>query len=120
MSHGKPCGDNAPAQVLPPARFKLRYKIESCEHLVHIFMCSSISGGGAARDGSGVKLTVSGARPTENNFRLDGVSLNDNSNTTPGSILGTNMGVEAVREFSVVSNITPPSMDAQPAESLMR
>ena len=62
------------------------------------------SGGGAGRDGSGVKLTVSGARPTENNFRLDGISLNDNSNTTPGNILGTNMGVEAVREFSVVSN----------------
>jgi len=62
------------------------------------------NGGGASRDGSGVKLTVSGARPTENNFRLDGISLNDSSNTTPGSILGTNMGVEAVREFSVVSN----------------
>ena len=62
------------------------------------------SGGGAGRDGSGVKLTVSGARPTENNFRLDGISLNDSSNTTPGSILGTNMGVESVREFSVVSN----------------
>jgi len=62
------------------------------------------SGGGAGRDGSGVKLTVSGARPTENNFRLDGISLNDSSNTTPGNILGTNMGVEAVREFSVVSN----------------
>lgn len=62
------------------------------------------TGGGAGRDGSGTKLTVSGARPTENNFRLDGISLNDSSNTTPGNILGTNMGVEAVREFSVVSN----------------
>ena len=62
------------------------------------------NGGGAGRDGSGVKLVVSGARPTENNFRLDGISLNDNSNTTPGNILGTNMGVESVREFSVVSN----------------
>jgi len=66
---------------------------------------STISGGsGAGRDGSGVKMTISGARPTENNFRLDGVSVNDNSNSTPGSILGTNMGVEAVREFSVVSS----------------
>jgi hypothetical protein len=62
------------------------------------------NGGGAGRDGSGVKLVVSGARPTENNFRLDGISLNDSSNTTPGSVLGTNMGVESVREFSVVSN----------------
>ncbi len=62
------------------------------------------SGGGAGRGGSGVKLTVSGARPSENNFRLDGISLNDSSNSTPGSVRGTNLGVEAVREFSVVSN----------------
>ncbi|MEX2300567.1 MAG: TonB-dependent receptor [Bryobacterales bacterium] len=62
------------------------------------------SGGGGSRGGSGVKLTVSGARPTENNFRLDGISVNDASNTTPASILGTNLGVEAVREFSLVSS----------------
>jgi hypothetical protein len=66
---------------------------------------SAIGGsGGGSRGGNGVKLTVSGARPSENNFRLDGISLNDNSNSTPGSTLGTNLGVEAVREFSVVSN----------------
>src|SRR5262245_52453502 len=60
--------------------------------------------GGGGKGGNGTKLTVSGARPSENNFRLDGISLNDNSNSTPGSILGTNLGVESVREFSVVSN----------------
>jgi hypothetical protein len=60
--------------------------------------------GGGGKGGNGMKLTVSGARPSENNFRLDGISLNDNSNSTPGSILGTNLGVEAVREFSVISN----------------
>jgi hypothetical protein len=60
--------------------------------------------GGGGKGGNGTKLTVAGARPTENNFRLDGISLNDNSNSTPGSILGANLGVEAVREFSVVSN----------------
>ena len=47
---------------------------------------------------------MSGARPSENNFRVDGVSVNDNSNSTPGSILGSNLGVEAIREFSIVSN----------------
>lgn len=56
------------------------------------------------RNGNGAKLTVSGARPSENNFRLDGISMNDNSNSTPGNTLGVNLGVEAVREFSVVSN----------------
>jgi hypothetical protein len=60
--------------------------------------------GGQGRDGNGAKLSVSGARPSENNFRLDGISLMDNSNSTPGSILGTNLGVEAVREFSIVTN----------------
>src|SRR5207344_459559 len=62
------------------------------------------AGGSGGRNGNGAKLTVSGARPSENNFRMDGVSINDSSNSTPGSILGTNLGVEAVREFSVVSN----------------
>jgi hypothetical protein len=62
------------------------------------------NGGAGGRDGDGYKMTVSGARPSENNFRLDGVSLIDSSNSTPGNVLGTNLGVEAVREFSVVSN----------------
>ena len=62
------------------------------------------SAGGSSRSGNGMKLSVSGARPSENNFRLDGVSLNDNSNSTPGNTLGVNLGVESVREFSVVSN----------------
>jgi len=62
------------------------------------------SGGSGGRNGNGSKLTVSGARPSENNFRMDGVSVNDNSNSTPGSILGSNLGVEAIREFSIVSN----------------
>jgi hypothetical protein len=65
---------------------------------------AAVGRSGGLRAGNGVKLSVSGARPSENNFRLDGISLNDNANNTPGSALGTNLGVEAVREFSVVSN----------------
>ena len=66
---------------------------------------ANIGGGGSGgRDGNGFKMTVSGARPSENNFRQDGVSVTDNSNSTPGNILGTNLGVEAIREFSVASN----------------
>lgn len=64
----------------------------------------STVGTAGGRNGNGAKLTVSGARPSENNFRLDGISMNDNSNSTPGNTLGVNLGVEAVREFSVVSN----------------
>lgn len=65
---------------------------------------SSAGTAGGIRGGTGVKISVSGARPSENNFRLDGISLNDQSNNTPGNILGVNLGVEAVREFTVVSN----------------
>lgn len=64
----------------------------------------SVGRTGGVRTGNGVKLAISGARPSENSFRLDGVSLNDNANTTPGNALGTNLGVESIREFSVVSN----------------
>lgn len=62
------------------------------------------SGGSGGRSGNGSRLTVSGARPSENNFRMDGVGINDNSNSTPGNMLGTNLGVESIREFSIVSN----------------
>ncbi len=62
------------------------------------------SKGAGGRSGNGESLTVSGARPSENNFRMDGISINDNSNSTPGNMLGTNLGVESIREFSIVSN----------------
>src|SRR5688572_4333133 len=66
---------------------------------------AAIAGGGSGgRNGNGAKLTVSGARPSENNFRMDGVSINDNSNSTPGNMLGANLGIESIREFSIVSN----------------
>src|ERR1700730_8148158 len=37
--------------------------------------------------GFGQQLTISGARPQQNNYRLDGVSLNDYANGAPGSVL---------------------------------
>src|SRR6266566_1446842 len=36
--------------------------------------------------GFGQQLTISGARPQQNNYRLDGVSLNDYANGAPGSV----------------------------------
>src|SRR5712672_270641 len=51
--------------------------------------------------GFGAQLSISGARPQENNYRLDGVSINDYSNGGPGSVLGGNLGVDAIQEFSV-------------------
>ncbi len=54
--------------------------------------------------GYGDQLSISGARPQQNNYRLDGISINDYSNGGPGSVLGQNLGVEAVQEFSVLTS----------------
>jgi len=56
-----------------------------------------------ASRGWGTALTISGARPTSNNYRLNGVSLNDNMNTAPGSFLAGNLGVDSIGEFSVLT-----------------
>jgi outer membrane receptor protein involved in Fe transport len=53
--------------------------------------------------GFGAQLTISGARPQQNNYRLDGVSLNDYANGGPGSVIGGNLGVDAIQEFSVLT-----------------
>ena len=54
--------------------------------------------------GFGQQLSISGARPQQNNYRLDGVSLNDYANGAPGSVMGGNLGVDAIREFSVLTS----------------
>jgi Carboxypeptidase regulatory-like domain/TonB-dependent Receptor Plug Domain/TonB dependent receptor len=61
--------------------------------------------GGAVRGnrGFGAQLTISGGRPTQNNYRLDGLSINDYGNGGPGSVLGGNLGVDAIQEFSVLT-----------------
>src|ERR1700687_3409412 len=52
--------------------------------------------------GYGTLLTVSGHQPYENNYRVNGISINDYSNGSPGSSLGVNLGVDAIQEFSVL------------------
>ncbi len=54
--------------------------------------------------GFGAQLTIDGARPQQNNYRLDGISINDYANGGPGSVLGGNLGVDAIEEFSVLTN----------------
>ena len=46
--------------------------------------------------GLGSKMAISGGRPEKNNDLWDGISLNDNGNNSPGSVLGITPGVEAV------------------------
>jgi Carboxypeptidase regulatory-like domain/TonB dependent receptor-like, beta-barrel len=54
--------------------------------------------------GFGNQLTIAGTRPQLNNYRLDGISIVDYSEGSPGSILGITLGVDAVGEFSVLTS----------------
>jgi hypothetical protein len=54
--------------------------------------------------GFGNQLTDSGHRALENTYRLNGININDYSNNGPGSVIGGNLGVDAIAEFSVVSS----------------
>ena len=60
-------------------------------------------GGGGGR-GFGNQLSVGGGRPTQNSYRLDGAVVNDYSNAGPGSVLGANLGVDAIHEFTVLTS----------------
>jgi outer membrane receptor protein involved in Fe transport len=60
-----------------------------------------------ANRGLGVDITIGGNRPQQNNYRLDGVSINDQTSGAPGSIQGAVLGVDAVQEFSVVTSNAP-------------
>src|ERR1700730_15246786 len=53
--------------------------------------------------GFGVELSISGGRPQQNNYLLNGISINDYTNQAPGSILGGNLGADAVAEFNVLT-----------------
>src|ERR1700732_1973985 len=59
---------------------------------------------GRGNRGFGNQITVAGGRPQQNNYRLDGVSINDYSNGGPGSVMGGNLGVDAIQEFSVLTS----------------
>jgi Carboxypeptidase regulatory-like domain len=60
--------------------------------------------GGKTPRGNGVQMVISGGRPQENNYRLDGINIDDYANSAPGSVLGFNLGVDAVEEFSVLTS----------------
>ena len=61
------------------------------------------SGAVRGNRGFGAQLTISGGRPTQNNYRLDGLSINDYANGGPGSVIGVSLGVDAIQEFSVLT-----------------
>lgn len=54
--------------------------------------------------GYGNQVTITGTRPQQNSYRLDGVNINDYANGAPGSVAGLDLGVDAIREFSVLAS----------------
>jgi hypothetical protein len=54
--------------------------------------------------GYGTQVTIAGARPQQNTYRLDGIIQNDYANSTPGSVLGLALGTESVEEFSILTS----------------
>ena len=54
--------------------------------------------------GFGNQLSNSGHRANENNYRVNGVSINDYSNAAPGGATGVNLGVDGIQEFSVLTS----------------
>lgn len=72
---------------------------------------SALTGGGGGLGnnptlvGSGnSKISVNGARITANQFLLDGTTVNDAFNNTPGGLSGSFLGVDALLEFQVITN----------------
>jgi outer membrane receptor protein involved in Fe transport len=65
-----------------------------------------IAAAGADRGerGFGTQLSISGGKPVQNNYRLDGVSVNDFANGAPGNVSGSSLGVDAIQEFSVITS----------------
>ncbi|MGB9067860.1 MAG: carboxypeptidase regulatory-like domain-containing protein [Candidatus Acidiferrales bacterium] len=59
---------------------------------------------GRASRGFGSAMTISGTRPQENAYRLDGISVVDYADSGPGSAVGQTLGVDAVQEFSVLTS----------------
>ena len=49
-------------------------------------------------------MAVSGARPQLNDYRIDGITVNDYTNGGPGSVQGGTLGVEGIQEFSVITS----------------
>lgn len=62
-----------------------------------------------ANSGYGQQFSIGGVRPDQNNYRLDGISINDYSNGSPADVIGLVLGVDAIAEFTVSTNTTDAS-----------
>jgi hypothetical protein len=54
--------------------------------------------------GFGNQLSNGGQRANQNTYRVNGISINDYSNGSPGGASGLNLGVDGIQEFSVLTS----------------
>jgi hypothetical protein len=62
---------------------------------------------GRGQRGFGQQISLAGARPQQNNYMLDGITTNDYANSAPGSVLGLDLGADAVERISVNTSSYP-------------
>lgn len=55
-------------------------------------------------NGGGTRLTINGARPNQNSYRMDGIYVNDATGSAPSSSAGRLLGIEALQEVKLVSS----------------
>ncbi len=65
---------------------------------------ATVNPSAAGGRGLALQLSIGGGRPTQNSYRLDGAIVNDYSNSGPAGVLGSNLGVDAIQEFSVLTS----------------
>ena len=72
--------------------------------LTSLQLDTSVSGFSRGSRGFGAQMTISGSRPQQNSYLVDGINVNDYTNGGPGSVVqGVTLGVDAVQEFSVLT-----------------
>jgi hypothetical protein len=64
-------------------------------------------GNGRGNRGLGLMMAVGGARPESTSYELDGINVTDYSGGGPASVLGLSLGVDAIEEFSVITENAP-------------
>lgn len=77
----------------------------------------AISSTDRTKRGMGLELSISGGRPQQNNYLLDGVNINNYTNAGPGSLLGGNLGTDAVGLPCSPPTIQPSTGAPQAASS---
>lgn len=60
-----------------------------------------------AQGGFGTEMVISGQSPRQNDYLLDGISVNDYANSPPGSAAGVNLGADSTKQFSVITSNYP-------------